>query len=892
MLDRSTGSVPAPVRAGCFLAVVLVTALASSAESGPRSISEAERAAVEIAAHYLATGPSAIVERLSSTSPLRSLSSEDAMREIEVRAGPAAGATWEMQTVVPSLRDRTAVFEIEYPSGIDEMLVINLVREEDAWKVESLRSLAEPSPWAPPAIPDATADEKKDATPSRLPYILALAGAALAIGATVTLRYKPAIARLAAVGALALGIGGAALVWSSAVKIAEGARMAATAPEKPAVTKLASLLPLRLAIAAGETIPGLAPVQGDAANVARLWRAQVDLREMRLESAEKSLARFPTPSAVPLVELLRGRAAFTRFDDVSACRAYERAINLGPGRDSLWFEAAEVLSTLGFEDRSLAYLARLPEIGSRNAVAYYSLAAQAAASNDDADASVQLTRAWRLRPVPREKLVESPALWSVIRNSENLGETISLSSVSEPAFRSETARLEPIALPVGAVAGVTGEFLGVEIGGDRFLGVPGGAALVGDDETIVDALTWRRREEADAIADLPHLAALVRSSAALSQPSIRARLEKTTVALVSRGRWQDVVDLTEGLTPRAENVPFEVLMRKGAALSRTKRSDEAKKLYSEIVTSPAMKRRSDPMAYYQLGELMAAVDLYEPAMALLEQADAKLDFVSLDDRLRQLSMKQRLATAYRIKKTANFEIRFPDDVSPEGAARLGEILEAELVRIRKIVPLDTFEPVTVNVLWWAEFRSTFTGSDHIGGFYDGKITIPLAGVRRLEPAIVALVSHELAHAVIAQATMDRAPAWLQEGLAQRIEMVPYHANAFNMYEDQRLISVSLLDSVLQGSVDPDLIGEGYIEAQTLIRYIEAAHGRGGVQKLLAAYRGGADDEGAIAQLSGKPVAEFDLAFRSWGRAAKTLFENPPPVDYSAGSSDTIRFSKK
>lgn len=869
----------------------IVAGSSSAAESGPRPFSETERAAAEIAAHYLASGPSAIVGRLSAKSPLRTLSPDEALAEIEVRAGPNAGAKWEMQTVVPSLRDRTAVFEIEYPSGVDETLVMNLVKEGSEWKVESLRSLAEPAPYAPVVFPADATDAEKKSPVDLLPYLAALVAALIAAASAMIIRSNPVGARFISVGALVLGIGGVALAWMAVVKTADAKQEAAVVPATPGFVRLGTLLPMRRAMAAGEALAAEHRGRGDARDAARLWRAQVDLQLMRLEDVEKSLAAIALPSNLPLAELLRARVALARFDDIAACRAYERAINLGPGRDALWYEAAEALATLGFEDRSLAYLKRLPVIGSRNAVAYYGLAAQASANNDDAGAAVALTRAWRLRPAPREEIVGSPALWSAIRSSENLAGTISMSSAEEPAFRSETRLLTPISLPEGARASVTGEYLGIEIA-DRFLGVPGGAALVGPETPIVDALTWSRREEDAAIDDFPRISGIVGSPVALSQPSIKARLTKTAEALAARGRWADVSLLTDGLSPSAENVPLDVLMLKGVALSRTQRTDDARRLFKEVVSGPGMKRRSNPITFYQLGELMAGVELYAPAIALLERADAKLDFVSLDDRIRQISMKERLAKAYRVHASKNFEIRYPSDVSPEGAARVAEILEAELIRIRKIIPVEAFRPVTVNILWWAEFRSTFTGSDHVLGFYDGKITLPLAGVARLEPAVVALMSHELAHAVLAQATNDNAPAWLQEGLAQRIEMVPYHRNAFNMYEDDKLISVSLLDAVLTDSVDPALIGEAYIESQTLVRYIEAAHGRGGVPKLVAAYRAGAGDEAAIGQLSGKSVVEFDRAFRAWGRAATTVFENSHLIDYTANTSEKIQFSRK
>jgi hypothetical protein len=208
------------------------------------------------------------------------------------------------------------------------------------------------------------------------------------------------------------------------------------------------------------------------------------------------------------------------------------------------------------------------------------------------------------------------------------------------------------------------------------------------------------------------------------------------------------------------------------------------------------------------------------------------------------------------------------------------VLEAELQRLQKWVPVANFEPVVVNMLWWDEFRATYTGSDFILGFYQSKkITLPLVGASSFSPPIVALMSHELCHAMIAQATNDQAPHWFHEGLAQRIEMVPYQPNAFNMYDDNRLLSVSLIDDIVTGSPDPDMIGEAYIESQTIIRFIEATYGPGGVGKLIAAFRDGATTDEAIARLANTTVADFDTKLRAWGRSGRKVFENDDITRY-------------
>jgi hypothetical protein len=181
--------------------------------------------------------------------------------------------------------------------------------------------------------------------------------------------------------------------------------------------------------------------------------------------------------------------------------------------------------------------------------------------------------------------------------------------------------------------------------------------------------------------------------------------------------------------------------------------------------------------------------------------------------------------------------------------------------------------VAVNVVWWQEFRSTYTGSDFILAFYNGKITAPFAGVGELNPQLIAILAHELAHAMIAHATSDQAPHWFQEGYAQRVQGSRHNANAFNMYDDEKYLPLVLLDPVLTGSPDPEMIGAAYVVAQTDIRYIEAKYGKAGLQKIMAAFRSGATTEEAIRAVSGKPLTEFEQDLRQWGRSEQRVFEN-------------------
>src|SRR5436305_4355453 len=118
-------------------------ALAAPREA-PRPLSEAERQAAVLAAEYLDRGPAAWWDRLASGSPLRRLGREAALAEIEVRAGSPAGADWEIEASPEAISSHGAVLLLSFPSGVDDSLVLGLVQENGAWKIDSLRISAEP----------------------------------------------------------------------------------------------------------------------------------------------------------------------------------------------------------------------------------------------------------------------------------------------------------------------------------------------------------------------------------------------------------------------------------------------------------------------------------------------------------------------------------------------------------------------------------------------------------------------------------------------------------------------------------------------------------------------------------------------------------------------------
>jgi tetratricopeptide (TPR) repeat protein len=843
------------------LAVVLLLAsLPLAAEVRP--ISNAEQAAVRIAADYLDRGPAAIAENLASASPLREL--PQLADEIEVRTGPREGARWELQTVVPALQERMAAFAVSYPSGFDDALLFEMVQEGGAYKVRDIRFLAQPSQKKPlfaRAAPIAPTTEIHNRKP--LAIALALLAAALTAAAAFLPRHRAVqLAMIAAAAALVITASAAGVLEDLDARAASASVVNVAHRDVP--PRLAPLLPLRRAITLGNG--NVAAIDHP---IARLWKTQYDLQETHVDAAKRALAALPSPSDIPLVEILRGRLALIENNEAGAAIAFEHALNLGPGRDAIWLETAGALLSLGYDDRAAGYLARLARLGSRDADVYYSLAVLAASDGRDDEAESMLRQGWSLRPAEREQLLAADVFWSVLHRA-SVASAINISAATDPLVVARDACTRAITLPASAEPRTSGAFLDIIIGEQELL-VPGGAALAPPGTPVVAATEWAQSEEQQHLADLPRLMISGRTAAAYAQPALRRRITATATALASRNRWPELVQLTDQLSASAEYVPPSIFFLRSIGLQRLHRDDDAKKVLVDIATSRVLQRKKDAAALTELAELFAAHDLFDAAVRMYDRSQSIRANAFIDERVRQIQMNKRLATKYYTTKTAHFEIHFPGDVSPAAAAGLGIALESELKRLQEWIPTPDFKPVVVNVVWWDEFRSTYTGSDMILGFYNGKITVPFAGVPELVPQIVAILGHELAHAMIAQATNDQAPHWFQEGLAQRIEERPYHQNAFNMYEDDRLLPVTLLDAVLHGSPDPDMIAAAYIVSQTDIRYIEAKYGRAGLRRLMNEFRAGKTTEEALAALSGEPVTQFESELRAWGHAERRVF---------------------
>jgi hypothetical protein len=973
------------------LAVVPAAAGAAGPVDGPRPLSAAERYAVQLAADYLAGGPAAWWPHLARGSWLRALGREAAIAEIEVRAGLPAGARWTLQAVPPALAERGALFGIEFPSGVDDTLLLELAPEEGGWKIESLRVAAEPGgvallPSAPPeaagagrdrdAPPAADAIPARGALPAaaallaRLPSwsawvavaLLGLAGVAALLGARRRVRRVRLAARAVArptgasfaisappkppAAALALGSAGILALLAATAVAAGAARVvrlpglaggppstavgtaAGTVVDGFAPASLRSLLPLRRALttvevqgAAAAVRPGTAATvsgpaytatvsgpaytagQGDPADaaagvaagtagarVARLWQAQQRIDRGDPAGAERLLGQLPGGGVGHLAELLRARLELLRLRPVEAAAAYERALASGMAHEGLLLEAAQALYILGFEERTKRYLSQLAALGARGADGWYDLAELALLDHREADARRSFRLAWSLQPVSRAELLAQPLSAFLLQDRE-LRHLVALGSFAEPVAGCEGRSQRALTLPPGVTAALLGAVLRLKAGGGE-VRAPGACDLAPAAAIQADAAAWQEERDAAALARLPELRQLAGSGGALAQPVLRRRLEEAAVALAARQRWQDLAEISGNLDRPEVILPPRLAKLRAAALDRLGRAPEARQLLVRLALGNKAQQLADPTALYQLAGLLEKSGDFDQAMRLVAKADTLLPRPPSGEHLRRLQMEKRLAASAARLESPHFVVSYPAARGEAFAREAARILEAERERLRRWIPVAAAgaRPIDVLLLPFDDFELAYSQGGAVLGLFDGVVRLPLGSLRTWNPFAVSILSHELAHALIAEQTADRAPHWFHEGLAQHVEMTVDRVNPIAEYRVQeRLLAFPLLEPAI--SSDSSAVWElaAYDEALWAVNFIESRHGVGGIHRLLAAFRAGQATSQALTTALGTPPARFDHDLWDWCLGGAPRAWHLDVIRYDGGPGQPRRF---
>lgn len=178
----------------------------------------------------------------------------------------------------------------------------------------------------------------------------------------------------------------------------------------------------------------------------------------------------------------------------------------------------------------------------------------------------------------------------------------------------------------------------------------------------------------------------------------------------------------------------------------------------------------DPSLLLLLGDVYYSEERPEDALDAWEKVQAIQPGDPVRKRLEKLRREYQIEGSYQRSDAAHFTLKYDGQIAgADLGAEILQYLEQEFSGMVTRFDFYPRQPITVIVYPQRQFHEATLAEGNVGGLFDGKIRVPIAGLKRLDPRARAVLVHELAHAFISGKSRGAAPRWLHEGLAQQVE---------------------------------------------------------------------------------------------------------------------------
>jgi tetratricopeptide (TPR) repeat protein len=189
-------------------------------------------------------------------------------------------------------------------------------------------------------------------------------------------------------------------------------------------------------------------------------------------------------------------------------------------------------------------------------------------------------------------------------------------------------------------------------------------------------------------------------------------------------------------------------------------------------------------AYYGANKMDRAVEEWERAEKLRPDPE-------VEQALEKAQRDKAEEETYREGETAHFELKYNGSATPDLARGILHVLEDDFNDLESQLDYTPHEQIAVILYTEQAFADITRAPQWVGALNDGRLRIPVQGLTSVTPDLARVLKHELTHSFVGQKSHNRAPTWLQEGIAQWME-------------GRRSTSTAgtLVDMAAQGSIPP------------------------------------------------------------------------------------------
>ena len=240
-----------------------------------------------------------------------------------------------------------------------------------------------------------------------------------------------------------------------------------------------------------------------------------------------------------------------------------------------------------------------------------------------------------------------------------------------------------------------------------------------------------------------------------------------------------------------------------------------------------------------------------------------------DERARQLLDKvereSRTEADFRQQESSHFTLRYEGSQAADTLrAQVLEILEGDYRDLSNDLGV-TPRNIYVSLYTDEAFFDVTHAAAWTSALNDGKIRIPISGVKAVTQEMAQVLRHELTHSFIAQITHNRAPSWLNEGIAQLEQGMTTGAigpRLSALYASGRQVPLNQLEGEFQGYSSAEA-SVAYAESLAAAEYIRATYGMGDLARLLQRLGEGQSVESALRSTIHAGYAELEAEMTNY-----------------------------
>jgi len=263
--------------------------------------------------------------------------------------------------------------------------------------------------------------------------------------------------------------------------------------------------------------------------------------------------------------------------------------------------------------------------------------------------------------------------------------------------------------------------------------------------------------------------------------------------------------------------------------------------------------------YYQQGKLAPAVREFKKSLAIAPDAQ-------IDKLLAKAERELAAEGNFDEQSSSHFALRYEGGQAPAALRRqILEVLEQHYSDLEHDLDYSPRSSIQVVLYTQQQFFDVTKAPQWTGALNDGKLRIPVNGLQQVDSNLSRVLKHELAHSFINLASNNRAPTWLNEGIAQLEEPASIARDGrrlADLYASSHNIPLNQLETSFTRFSEAEA-AVAYAQSLASAEYIREVYGMSSLRLMLKRLAEGQSNETALRSAVHSGYAQFDRELSVW-----------------------------